>query len=136
MTSPFIVGAKLAKWSSRSFGGASLSTVTVAKVRKDGKFFVQYAGGTVGEQMWKPIANRDGTWEARMTSKGNHYRESLEVWGPEHDAHLEAKRAERAFADIKGELLKRIDELSPRSAGDRVRLSALLGVMNRPVETE
>lgn len=121
------VGDKIAVMRS-SFEGYSILPKEVAKVRKDGRFFLKARDGSTEEQMWSPDKYHDNRFH-RSGSDGQRYtREWAEVWSAAHDQH-EAARIERSnFHQLKAKVLAKVQALGTDDTGTMSRLARHLGI--------
>ena len=95
--SQFQVGTEVAIYYHSSFGGSRLSKKKIAKVRKDGKFFLfdDEAANKVSTTMWTPQKYNQST--ARQSGQSSSWRSNhCEVWTSEHDAQVKRGQDEKA----------------------------------------
>jgi hypothetical protein len=140
----FKVGADVAVIHHSGFGDSRISKRRIAKVRKDGKFFLELkdAAGAemVGEQMWTP--DHLGSPRASKSGGSSYDRERIELWTAEHDEVLLMRRRKHFAQSQKNRLEEFLKTLDMRSKEDQDKLLAVVAELSNrgwlpvPKETE
>lgn len=107
----FVVGATVAVIESNTWG-RRFSKRVIAKVRKDGKFYLEGHAGGPEERMWTPNSYGDPT--ARVSGDKGYYRPHIELWTAEHDAELAVVARRNAANEQRNKLKLWLDRLDLR----------------------
>lgn len=130
MANEYKVGMKVALISGSTWG-SHISTRTVYKVRKDGKFFVSFTrdGEIVqSDQMWSP--GKFGTSRAYKSGRGHgHSRERIEIWTEEHDRQLAENNDKNRAENARDDIIKKLNDMDMRDPDHRSKVYALAIVL-------
>lgn len=126
--SKFAVGTEVALIYTGTWGDRQIHKRTVAKVRRDGKFFLNgFKEGEVSDKMWSPSKVDDGL--ANRAGKDRYSREHIRVWSGVYDEELREKTVAREAGTSRvraEEFLKRLD---PRNPDDRAKIAQVLAIL-------